>query len=74
MGLPQILLVWILLLNLSTSLDIVLYVPRFPFSHISVSKITKDLNYSVTFFSLLLCLDLKTGRKIGSGAEHGGLY
>lgn len=62
-------------LNPSISLDTVLHVPRFPFSLLSVSKITNALNCLVTFFpNSCVFQDLKTRRKIGGGAERGGLY
>lgn len=62
-------------LNSSHSLDSILHVPRFPYSLMSVSKLTKSLNYSVTFFpGSCVFQDLLTGKKIDGVAEHGGLY
>ena len=59
----------------SLTLDSVLQVPRFPLNLMSVSKLTKSLNCSVTFFpNGCVFQDLKTGRKIGGGVERGGLY
>lgn len=41
----------------------------------SVSKLTKSLNCSVTFFpGSCVFKDLLTGKKIGEVAKHGGLY
>jgi hypothetical protein len=53
----------------------VLHVPGFPFNLLSISKITKALNCSVSFYpSLCIFQDLKTWRMIGMGHEVGGLY
>jgi hypothetical protein len=53
----------------------VLHVPGFPFNLLSISKITKALNCSVSFYpSLCIFQDLKTRRMIGMGHEVGGLY
>lgn len=53
----------------------VFVVPAFNFNLLSVSKITKALNCSVTFF-LDYCIfqDLHTKKEIGLGKENGGLY
>ena len=41
----------------------------------SVSKFTKSLNCSITFYpSSCVFQELKTGMKIGGGHEAGGLY
>jgi hypothetical protein len=46
----------------------VLHVPSFPFNLLSISKITKALNCSVSFYpSLCIFQDLKTRRMIGMG-------
>ena len=53
----------------------VLHVPGFPFNLLSISKITKALNCSVSFYpSLCIFQDLKTWRMIGMGHEVDGLY
>jgi hypothetical protein len=53
----------------------VLHVPGFPFNLLSISKITKVLNCSVSFYpSLCIFQDLKTRRMIGMGHKVGGLY
>lgn len=40
----------------------------------SVTKLAKSLNCSITFFPHGYVFQDKTGRKIGSGIECGGLY
>jgi transposase InsO family protein len=56
-------------------LSSVLHVPGFPFNLLSISKITKALNCSVSFYpSLCIFQDLKTRRMIGMGHEVDGLY
>jgi hypothetical protein len=53
----------------------VLHVLGFPFNLLSISKITKALNCSVSFYpSLCIFQDLKSKRMIGMGHEVGGLY
>ena len=53
----------------------ILYVLNFPVNLLSVSKITKKLQYVVTFFpSYVLFQDLQTGRQIGLSLEGSGLY
>lgn len=50
----------------SLSLDSLLFIPCFPFNLMSVSKLTKTLNCSVTFLPTSFVLqDLVTGNKIG---------
>ena len=57
------------------SLPSVLHVPSLPFNLMSVSKLTKQLNCSVTFFSdSVVVQDLKTRRMIEKGYEAHGLY
>ncbi|XP_042946557.1 uncharacterized protein LOC122279793 isoform X1 [Carya illinoinensis] len=59
----------------SISLSSVLHAPSFPFSLLSISRITQSLQCSVTFYpSSCVFQDLKTGNKIGTGHEAGGLY
>ncbi|KAJ9550546.1 hypothetical protein OSB04_014591 [Centaurea solstitialis] len=57
------------------SLDSVLYVPKSPFSLLSVSRVTKTHSCSVTFTPDHVFLqDLSTGRMIGEGYESQGHY
>ena len=59
----------------SLSLSSVLYVPDSPFNLISVSKLIRDLNCSVTFSNSSVTLqDRSTGRMIGIGHESQGLF
>nr|XP_027073728.1 uncharacterized protein LOC113698197 isoform X1 [Coffea arabica] len=59
----------------SISLYSVLCLPNFSFNLLSVSKITKALKCSVSFFSeYCVFQDLMTGKIIGKGRESGGLY
>lgn len=61
--------------NRDITLENVLCVPTFRLNLISASKITKGLNCSVTLFPDSCVLqDLTTGKMIGSGKQHGGLY
>ena len=56
-------------------LNSVLYVPNLKCNLLSVSKITNDLNCSVTFFpSCCKIQDLTSGRTIGNAEEKNGLY
>lgn len=58
----------------SLSLSSVLKVPSFPTCILSVSSLTKNLNFNVTFFPThFLFMDLKTRRTIGGGREANGL-
>lgn len=51
------------------------YIPKLLFNLLSVSKLTKLLNCSVTFYpSSCVFQDLKTKRTIGGGHESDGLY
>jgi len=53
----------------------VLFVLGFPFNLISISKLTRSLNCSITFTSGSLCIqDQSTGNTIGAGSEQQGLY
>ncbi|KAK8272656.1 hypothetical protein V6Z12_D11G348900, partial [Gossypium hirsutum] len=53
----------------------VLYVPSFHFNLLSISKLTKDLNCFVSFYPTFCILqDLCSGRMMGIGKEHDGLY
>ena len=59
----------------SLPLSTVLHVPSFSTNLLSISRITRDLNCSVTFFpSYCVFQDLLTKQKIGSGSEKNGLY
>jgi hypothetical protein len=63
--------------HLSPNIELlsVLHVHGFPFNLLSISKITKALNCSISFYpSLCIFQDLKTQRMIGMGHEVGGLY
>ncbi|RVW64348.1 Retrovirus-related Pol polyprotein from transposon RE2 [Vitis vinifera] len=53
----------------------VLYAPECPFNLISISKITRTLNCSITFSNKFVTLqDRSTGKTIGIGRESQGLY
>jgi hypothetical protein len=53
----------------------VLYLPEFPFTLLSVHKLTVALHCSIAFFpSYCVFQDLKTKRTIGGGFEKDGLY
>ncbi|RVW15111.1 Retrovirus-related Pol polyprotein from transposon TNT 1-94 [Vitis vinifera] len=59
----------------SLPLTSVLYTPECPFNLISISKITRTLNYSITFSDKFVTLqDRSTGKTIGIGRESQGLY
>ncbi|RVW87654.1 hypothetical protein CK203_041182 [Vitis vinifera] len=59
----------------SLSLHSVLYAPECPFNLISISKITRTLNCSITFSDKFMTLqDQSTGKTIGIGRESQGLY
>ena len=59
----------------SLSLSSVLHVPSFPISLLSISRITRNQNCSVTFFpSHCVFQDLLMRRTIGNGREENGLY
>jgi hypothetical protein len=63
--------------HLSPNIELlsVLHVPSFPFNLLSIRKITKSLNYYVSFYpSLCIFQNLKMRRMIGMGYEVGGLY
>ncbi|CAH9134499.1 unnamed protein product, partial [Cuscuta epithymum] len=56
-------------------LSSVLSLPNFSFNLLSISKITRTLNCSVTFFpGYCLFQDLLTKQTIGKGHESAGLY
>jgi hypothetical protein len=62
-------------LNSTVTLKNVLGVPTFKVDLMSVSRITKDLNCSVTFFPYWCILqDLRTKTTIGLGKQRDGLY
>ena len=59
----------------SLDLDSVLLVPGTPFNLLSISKLTRSLNCSVTFSSDSFHIqDRTTGQMIGAGSESHGLY
>ncbi|RVW26549.1 Retrovirus-related Pol polyprotein from transposon RE2 [Vitis vinifera] len=59
----------------SLPLHSVLYAPECPFNLISISKITRTLNCSITFSDKFVTLqDRSTGKTIGIGRESQGLY
>ena len=63
--------------NLSPNLSpsSVLYILDFPFNLLSISKLTKILNYAAIFLSThCIFQGLKMGKIIGGGHEAGGLY
>ena len=59
----------------SLPLTSVLYTPECSFNLISISKITRTLNCSITFSDKFVTLqDQSTGKTIGIGRESQGLY
>ncbi|KAF3679503.1 putative chalcone--flavonone isomerase-like [Capsicum annuum] len=59
----------------SVTLNSVLYVPGCPFNLVSVSRLTRALDCSITFFDdSFLMQDRKMGQTIGIGHESQGLY
>ncbi|RVW95634.1 Retrovirus-related Pol polyprotein from transposon RE2 [Vitis vinifera] len=59
----------------SLPLTFVLYTPECSFNLISISKITRTLNCSITFFDKFVTLQARsTGKTIGIGRESQGLY
>ncbi|RVW65639.1 hypothetical protein CK203_033116 [Vitis vinifera] len=59
----------------SLPLTFVLYTPECPFNLISINKITRTLNCSITFSDKFVTLqDRSTGKTIGIGRESQGLY
>ena len=57
------------------SLSYIFYLPYFSFNLLSVSKITKVLNYTVTFFSThCVFQELGTWKTIGIGRDWNRLY
>ena len=58
----------------SQPLASILYVPDSPFNLISISKLTRDLNYLITFSNHFVTLqDWSTTKTIGIGRESQGL-
>jgi len=52
-----------------------LFVPSCPFNLISISKLTRSLNYTITFSSNSFFIQgLSTGKTIGTWSESQGLY
>lgn len=62
------------LLNNSIVLHDVLYLPMFDFNLLSISKLTKALNYFVSFSGESCLIQDSSKRMIGSGKIHNGLY
>ena len=59
----------------SIPLTSVLFVPDCPFNLIFINKLTRDLNYLITFSNNSVTLqDRSTGRTIGIGSEFYGLF
>ena len=59
----------------SLPLHSILYASECPFNLISISKITRTLNCSITFSDKFVTLqDRSTGKAIGIGRESQGLY
>ena len=57
------------------SLDSVIYLPNCPFNLVSVSKLTRALNCSITFTNdAFVIQDQSSGKTIGTGCESQGLY
>ncbi|KAI3759425.1 hypothetical protein L6452_07232 [Arctium lappa] len=53
----------------------VLYIPKFKCNLLSVSRLTKDIHYALTFFpDFFVAQDLRTRSLIGVGQCDGGLY
>lgn len=62
-------------LSPSLSLSSTLFLPEFPFNLLSVSKLTKSYNCSITFFpGSCVFQDLTTKKEIGRGHVSGGLH
>lgn len=61
--------------TLSLSLSSFLYVTKFPFSFLSISKLTKALNCSITFYpSFYIFQNLKMRKMIGGRHEINNPY
>lgn len=59
----------------SLTLSSVLHVPDFSTNLLSISSLTKALNCKVTFYpSYCVFQELETGKTIGYGRVHDGLY
>ena len=57
------------------SLSSILYIPNFPFNLLSISELTKLLNWATIFLSTHYNFqDQKTGKILNGGHEAGGLY
>nr|KYP51610.1 Retrovirus-related Pol polyprotein from transposon TNT 1-94 [Cajanus cajan] len=63
-----------IILESSIVLKNVLHVPQLVNNFISVQKLTKDLNCSVTFFSTRVFQDLATGKTILTAKDQSELY
>jgi len=55
-------------------LSYVFYLPHFSYNLFSVSKITKVLNCTLTFFLTRVFQELETGKTISTGHEWNGLH
>jgi transposase InsO family protein len=65
----------VVMCNNGMPLSSVLHVPSFPINLLSVSCITNELNCAAIFFpSWCLFQELGTGRRLGTGIMHDGLY
>ena len=61
--------------NQDITLNNVLCFPSFQLNLMSVSKVTDSLNCcAILFLKFCILQDLATGKMIGSGKQHGGLY
>ena len=59
----------------SISLISILFSPKCPYNLISINKLTKYLNYSITFFAdSVVVQDRNMGQTIGTRHESHGLY
>ena len=59
----------------SLTIDNVLYVPWSPFNLLSISRLTRSLDYVVSFINNFVCLqDQSSKQVIGTGYESHGLY
>ena len=66
---------WSIAINKDITLDFILHVPEMSTNLLSISKLMKSQNYSVTFFSnRCVFQDLATGKTIGNTKEREGLY
>jgi len=59
----------------SLSIDNVLYVPRFPFNLLSISRLTRSIDLLFLLPNIFVYLqDRSSGRMIGTRHESHGLY